>query len=67
MCFTGQTTKERVYGQQDQQGNKCVFKCKRKNSRFDLRRVLNEQEFFKIKNGTIETIEIEMDSFSFGK
>ena len=66
MCFTGQTTKERIHGTQ---GSRCSMTLRAKQSKFDPQMFLSEDQLIKITSQHIDTIdndheeiEIEMRS-----
>ena len=54
MCFTGQTTKERIQGTQ---GSKCSISISAKESRFNPQLFLTEYQVIKISSQQIDTIE----------
>ena len=51
MCFTGETTKERIMGKESTE--KCYF-LRISKQKFNLRYEINEEQVKKIQNGGIE-------------
>ena len=54
MCFTGQTTKERIQGTQ---GSKCSTSFRTRESKFDPQMFLTKDQINKITSQHIDTIE----------
>ncbi|OMJ94832.1 hypothetical protein SteCoe_1851 [Stentor coeruleus] len=50
LCFTGETTKERIKGEDI--GSHCYF-CKKKPKKFDPQQILTEEQFKKIVEGPV--------------
>lgn len=59
MCFTGQTTKERIQGTQ---GSKCSMSLRTGKSKFDPQMFLTEDQINKITSQHIDTIENDNES-----
>lgn len=69
MCFTGQTTKERLYGRE---GNGFCYFLRRLPSKFNPQQYLSESQLRIIMAGPVpvvqpEQINIELSSTSIGK